>query len=70
MTFYTRKAALKAQDALHNMKTLDGVSSVQISGAMHFDLRFSFPVLPLTKKIFYVAHRFNGISFVSHLVLP
>lgn len=52
MTFYTRKAALKAQDALHNMKTLDGVSSVQISDAMHFDLRFLFPVLPLTKKTF------------------
>lgn len=26
MTFYTRKAALKAQDALHNIKTLGGVS--------------------------------------------
>lgn len=26
VTFYTRKAALKAQDALHNIKTLVGVS--------------------------------------------
>lgn len=28
VTFYTRKAALKAQDALHNIKTLVGVSKV------------------------------------------
>lgn len=27
VTFFTRKAALKAQDALHNIKTLAGVSS-------------------------------------------
>lgn len=27
VTFYTRRAALKAQDALHNVKTLNGVSS-------------------------------------------
>lgn len=27
VTFYTRKAALKAQDALHNIKTLGGVST-------------------------------------------
>lgn len=26
MTFYTRKAALEAQNALHNIKTLTGVS--------------------------------------------
>lgn len=27
VTFFTRKAALKAQDALHNIKTLSGVSA-------------------------------------------
>ena len=27
MTFYTRKAALDAQNALHNIKTMPGVSS-------------------------------------------
>ena len=26
MTFYTRKAALEAQNALHNIKTMPGVS--------------------------------------------
>ena len=26
VTFYTRKAALEAQNALHNVKTLTGVS--------------------------------------------
>lgn len=26
VTYFTRKAALRAQDALHNIKTLDGVS--------------------------------------------
>ena len=31
MTFYTRKAALHAQDALHNIKTLDGVSTPEIT---------------------------------------
>lgn len=28
VTYYTRKAALRAQDALHNIKTLDGVSTI------------------------------------------
>lgn len=28
VTYYTRKAALRAQDALHNIKTLDGVSVI------------------------------------------
>ena len=27
MTFYTRKAALDAQNALHNIKTMPGVSN-------------------------------------------
>lgn len=30
VTFYTRKAALKAQDALHNIKTLVGVSKLMM----------------------------------------
>jgi hypothetical protein len=31
VTFYTRKAALKAQDALHNIKTLVGVSTILVN---------------------------------------
>lgn len=30
VTFFTRKAALKAQDALHNIKTLSGVSAFHV----------------------------------------
>lgn len=45
VTFYTRKAALQAQDALHNVKTLRGVSIHHV----YSDLR-SFPVVRFTSR--------------------
>uniref|UniRef100_A0A3B5MU24 RRM domain-containing protein n=1 Tax=Xiphophorus couchianus TaxID=32473 RepID=A0A3B5MU24_9TELE len=40
VTFYTRKAALEAQNALHNIKTLSGVS--KLNGLMYPAATFSF----------------------------
>lgn len=37
VTFYTRKAALQAQDALHNVKTLMGVS-IKLSVIQEFSV--------------------------------
>ena len=37
VTFYTRKAALKAQDALHNIKTLVGVCKEYVVLFLNFD---------------------------------
>lgn len=37
VTFYTRKAALKAQDALHNIKTLVGVCKEYVVVFLYFD---------------------------------
>lgn len=36
MTFFKRKSALQAQDALHNIKTLNGVSSITLSNIKTF----------------------------------
>lgn len=36
VTFFTRKAALKAQDALHNIKTLSGVSAFHVVFSMGY----------------------------------
>ncbi|CAH2108564.1 unnamed protein product [Euphydryas editha] len=38
VTFFTRKAALKAQDALHNIKTLSGVSTICLSCILCYSL--------------------------------
>lgn len=41
VTFYTRKAALKAQDALHNIKTLNGVSTKKKNTSLFVFIIFS-----------------------------
>lgn len=54
VTFYTRKAALKAQDALHNIKTLVGVSTTHtykfclfflLSSSCYFSSSYVFYVI-------------------------
>jgi RNA recognition motif-containing protein len=42
VTFFTRKAALDAQNALHNLKTLPGVSLVHFIRSFSLSLSLSF----------------------------
>lgn len=42
VTFFTRKAALRAQDALHNIKTLEGVSRNTLSCTLWVFIAFPF----------------------------
>jgi hypothetical protein len=45
VTFFTRKAALQAQDALHNVKTLNGVSLALINATLiYFSLKLDVNV--------------------------
>lgn len=44
VTFYTRKAALKAQDALHNVKTLVGVSISFFSSTLMYTSIYEYIV--------------------------
>lgn len=53
VTFYTRKAALKAQDALHNIKTLVGVSNRWADSSRNSFFWFTFFV-SFSKVFFFV----------------
>ncbi|EDX04798.1 GD23831 [Drosophila simulans] len=58
VTYYTRKAALRAQDALHNIKTLDG---------MHHPIQMKPADSENRNGKFLFRHRFRGYLFFFRL---